>query len=450
MEGDGVAMASQHVVYKIGSEQMGQVAQVIDKALSGMKRGDEARITCQPSYAYGTGEGKYAGKVATVFVALEEIFEVHDVSLGALDQTVLRKRIKEGDEGTDKVHSGSRVKLELKSVLAKGEMLFSGSWELSFTAGEGEMCDAVEGCVLGMRLKDEAIIRCMSPEACAGGLMELPAGIEKPVMIHIVVLGFSKVKEKWDLASSERVESGAARKELATCLFKAGRIRLAAHHYEAVADLFLKLEFFKAEEKPRAAELRRMANLNRAMCLLKTGGSMMLVKDLCTGVLSEDALNPKALFRRAKARLALKEYAEAVSDLQHLLEVEPGSAEGKQLLREATRLLKQNDQKDSRVFAKMCAGLGQLPEPVTNPDAGKVTMPNLEEEYAKFSQQAGVSAPARLVKASGPVVEEVLPEPEQAESTQVDGDTGGPPSVGQQAFAPPDRPAKQPEEGRLG
>ena len=50
------------------------------------------------------------------------------------------------------------------------------------------------------------------------------------------------------------------------------------------------------------------------------------------------------------------------------------------LLREATRLLKQNDQKDSRVFAKMCAGLGQLPEPVTNPDAGKVTMPNLEEE----------------------------------------------------------------------
>merc|ERR1719265_2676886 len=101
VEGCGVAMSGQSVVYKVGSERMGRIAKVLDKVLSTMKRGDEAFVRCQPEYAYGDGEGKYANKVAMISVALEEVYEVYDMSLGCRDKTVLRKRIKEGP-GTHK------------------------------------------------------------------------------------------------------------------------------------------------------------------------------------------------------------------------------------------------------------------------------------------------------------------------------------------------------------
>mmetsp|Transcript_178760 Transcript_178760/g.567238 ORF Transcript_178760/g.567238 Transcript_178760/m.567238 type:complete len:594 (-) Transcript_178760:358-2139(-) len=397
----GVAMANQHVVYKLGSEQMGLIARVMDKALVSMKRGEEVMITCQPNFAFGSGEGKYAGKVARISLVLEEIFEVYDMSVGDRDKTLLRKRIKEG-EGDDKIHDTASVKLLVKSVSANGEKVLQDSRELVFTAGDGEVCDAIDGSVIGMRRGDEAMLRCESVEACTGGLLDLPSSMETPIMIHVAVLSFGTAKEKWDLSSAERIQRGRARKEIAASLFKAGRIRFAAHHYEAIADLFVKLEFFSVEEQKEAAELRRVANLNRAMCLLKMG-KLDIVKDLCTSVLKEDASNPKALFRRAKAQIGLREYPEAISDLERLLEVEPASTEGRTLLRETKRLRKQSDSKDSFTFAKMVSGLGDMPERTDRMEDDLVVMPNIDEEFEKLARQHGL--PIRAKKAEEAVAQ---------------------------------------------
>merc|ERR1712218_752426 len=143
-------------------------------------------------------------------------------------------------------------------------------------------------------------------------------------------------------------------------------------------------------DSKEATELRRVANLNRAMCMLKLG-SMSTVKELCSLVLREDTANAKALFRRAKAHVCLKEYDEAIPDLQRLLEVEPNSKEGRTLLQEAKQSRKQRDQQQSGAFARMCAGLGQLPERVGRTDDDPVVMPNLEEEYAKIAAKHGIS-----------------------------------------------------------
>merc|ERR1712070_410964 len=107
----------------------------------------------------------------------------------------------------------------------------------------------------------------------AGGLLGLPEGLEPPIMIHIELLSFERVPEKWDLNSSQRLERARDRKAVATELFKRGRIRLACQHYENIAGFFTALDFFKAgDEQKQALELRRVAKLNRAMCMLKLGG----------------------------------------------------------------------------------------------------------------------------------------------------------------------------------
>jgi len=386
VDGSGVAMASQHAMYKMGSQQFGTMGKVVDRTLSTMKRGDECLITCQPEY--GFGEGDYVGKVVNVQLTLEQIYEVHDVSFGEKDKAVLRKRIKEGD-GEDRIHDTAKVKVKALSATANGEKVLFEPREVSFVAGDGEVCDALEGSVIDMKEGEEAILRCDSSEAVAGGLLGLRNGLEPPIMIHIAVLSFERVPEKWDLDPAGRLERGRQRKEVATELYKRGRIRLACHHYELIADLFVAPDFFKAEQLKDALELRRVAQLNKAMCMLKFG-NMKSVKELCTLVLKEDTANPKALFRRAKAMVALREYSEAILDLQRLLEVEPASNDGKALLREAKRLRKQNDEHQSKTFAKMCAGLGEMPERLDRRDDDLVVMPDLEQEYAKIAQKHNI------------------------------------------------------------
>mmetsp|Transcript_7640 Transcript_7640/g.15958 ORF Transcript_7640/g.15958 Transcript_7640/m.15958 type:complete len:588 (+) Transcript_7640:81-1844(+) len=415
VEDYGVAIASEHFVYRIGSEQMGQLAKVIDRALSSMKRGDEVLLTCQPSYAFGQ-QGKYAGKAATISLTLEEIYEVHDTSLGELDKTVLRKRIKEGT-GNVRIHDTARVKLQVKSVTANSEKVLAEKREFSFVVGNGEVCDALEGSVLSLREGEEAILKCVAPEACSGGLLGLPEGLEVPVMIDIVVVSFEKALEKWDLDSSDRIKRGRERKEVAAELFKRGRTRLAAHHYEAIAGLYQSIGFFKAEEQKDALDLRRVSLLNRAMCMLKMG-NMKSAKSLCTEVLKEDAANPKALFRRAKASVALREYPEAIVDLNRLLEVEPSSADGRSLLREAKRLQKREDGKESVTFARMCAGLGQLPERSDRREDDVVVMPDLEQEYAKIAQKHGLPMPSVAAGPATAVAEAEAEEDPEAMATE--------------------------------
>uniref|UniRef100_A0A7S1QGR4 Peptidylprolyl isomerase n=1 Tax=Alexandrium catenella TaxID=2925 RepID=A0A7S1QGR4_ALECA len=402
----------------------------IDKALLSMKRGDEAVLTCNPSY--GFSQGSYAGKVVEVLLILEEIFEVHDMSLAEKDKAVLRKRIKEGD-GDVRVHDTAKVKVRVNSATANGEKVIKEPKEFSFTAGDGDVCDAIEGSVLEMRATEEAILRCECSEAVAGGLLGLPDGLEVPVMIHLVVLAVEKVPEKWDLDGEARIARGRARRELAADLFKQGRIRLACHHYELIADLYAALDFFKAEERLVASDLRRIAQLNRAMCMLKFG-NMPLVKELCTKVLKEDNSNPKALFRRAKASVALREFPEAIEDLERLLEVEPSSGEGRSLLREARRLRKQSDTHCSKTYAKMCQGLGQLPERDDRRDDDVVVMPDLEKEYSQIAQKHGIVLPKRAARppqepqqdasaageaAAGEAAPEAAPEAEAAPAAAV-------------------------------
>lgn len=373
VDGDVIA-GSRHAVYHLGTGALARLSEVIDKALMTMKRGDEATLTCLPRYAFGS-EGRYANKTAKITLILEEIFEVLDVTFGEKDRTIMKKRVKEG-EGTKKAHDTATVTLRVTSVSAAGEPV-GGPFprEITFAAGDGEVCDALECAVIEMRKGEEALLRCSQGDWCSDGRLGLPDKLQPPVMIQMAMVDFNHVPERWDMDDKARIERCLARKEVAAGLFKKGRLRLAAHHYTLITLFFAQAETFTSVEDQKAGrELRRTAQVNKAMCALKFCNWTEAV-ELCTSALKEDPCHAKALYRRATAQLQLKEYASALSDCHRLLEVEP-STEGRQLLQRAQKLKKEFDRKQAPVFSRMCEALGTLPERTNTTEQKLVSMPD--------------------------------------------------------------------------
>eukprot|EP00434_Breviolum_minutum_P002623 symbB.v1.2.002316.t1/scaffold123.1/size315817/1 len=144
-EGKETLSSGHEAVYKIGApNQLGQLAQIIDRSLLSMKLKEEVLVICRPGY---------------------EIFQVHDVSLGKHDGTVLRKRLKEGS-GPHRLHDTGKVQVRVWTVTSNSEKVSSRPFDLTFVAGEGEACDALEGAVLGLKAGDELMLRVMDPATC--------------------------------------------------------------------------------------------------------------------------------------------------------------------------------------------------------------------------------------------------------------------------------------------
>ncbi|KAH0539309.1 RNA polymerase II-associated protein 3 [Cotesia glomerata] len=81
---------------------------------------------------------------------------------------------------------------------------------------------------------------------------------------------------------------------------------------------------------------------NRALCHLKMDNLYSAESD-CTAALQHDEHYVKAYHRRATARMALKQYKEAISDLEKLLTLEKDNKEVKKMLETARKYLNKSD-----------------------------------------------------------------------------------------------------------
>jgi len=392
-----VVGASRHSVYNMGQGALGRLSEVLDRALLTMHRGDEAVLVCKPQYAFGGSvtNGRYANRPAKVTLILEEIFEVLDVSLAG-SGALLKKRIREG-VGKDTVHDSAKVSVRVKSVTANGDVPEGLVLPqlVEFTAGNGEVSDALEASVLHMHMGEEALIRCSQPEDARGGLPWLPEALQAPVLIRVEMINFEKVDDRWDMQARQRIEHCRRRKEVASDLYKRNRWKLAAHHYGLISTFFEAVHSFKdAEDEKEGCVLRRLAWLNKAMCMLKLKNWGAAV-ELCNSVLLEEPENLKALFRRATAMSELRDYAGAEVDLCKLIDLEPTSVEGKRLLVEVRKLKKVVDKKQSPLFSRMCNALGEMPERETS-NNHLVTMPDFLRTGYKLPPAPEVAFPEIL------------------------------------------------------
>eukprot|EP00746_Dinoflagellata_sp_MGD_P085706 gnl/MRDRNA2_/MRDRNA2_33912_c0_seq1.p1 gnl/MRDRNA2_/MRDRNA2_33912_c0~~gnl/MRDRNA2_/MRDRNA2_33912_c0_seq1.p1 ORF type:complete len:561 (+),score=158.97 gnl/MRDRNA2_/MRDRNA2_33912_c0_seq1:75-1757(+) len=347
----------QDLAYLLGTQAAGPLSKAMDKALLTMTRGEACKLTCKSRYLYDDGED------GVVDLTLHEIFETKDVSW-AKDESVMKKRVKEG-EGKDTPRDSAKVKITLQDVTAAGtSVLKDGQRTLEFVLGNGEYCDIFECACAEMKQSEEAYVICNCPELAVDEKLGLPAGMEMPIVARLTMDDFERVTRKEDMIEDEKMAFAADRKEVATNLFKAGRIRLACQRYDGLVLFFGAMTSFKPEGRKKEAEaMKRICRLNKAACCLKLGDPRS-AKFSCTEVLKDEKYNIKALFRRAQANVDLKDFEAAITDLKLLLEQEGEStnAEAKRLLVVAQKRQKEEDKKQKGMYSNMCNALGKMPQ----------------------------------------------------------------------------------------
>jgi FK506-binding protein 4/5 len=340
--------------YTLGSGVLGPIEKAVDKALTGMKKGEEASLACTSEYAGPDGE--------KIDLTLVQLYETKDVSF-AKNKSLMKKQIVEG-EGYDTPKDAAKVKL-MVSDATNGTQQLSGfiAKALEFTVGNGEVCDALECAVAEMKLKEKAVLSCFDTLTSKEDKLGLKDVSCDKVVFTLELIEFEKAKDTWDMSEDEKIEFATARKDVGSALFKSARWRMALGRYKKIIDLFNYLDGIKDEaKKAKAKELKKLCELNSAACNLKLQEFSDAQKN-CDNVLKEETSNVKALFRRAQAHLGNKNYVVSMADLKKLIEIDPQNREARALMKEAQAGQKEEDKKSKGLFAKMCQGLGKGPIP---------------------------------------------------------------------------------------
>jgi len=298
-----------------------------------------------------------------VTLTLKEIFDTKDVS-ATKDGSMMKKQIKEG-EGYDNPKDAAKVTLSVESA-TDGVKALPGFTPkvLEFTAGNGDVCDALEYAVGEMKKGERAVFTVTVPKLMAEAQLGLKDIAADKVVLELELKDFEKGKDTWSMSEEEKVEFGLARKDVATNLFKSSRFAMALGRYKKVADLFNYIDNFKEDNKVKAKELKKVCELNKAACYLKLEDWAEARKS-CVAVLKDDGQNVKAIFRKAQADLHLKNYLDCMQDCKRVVELDAQNKDARLLLKKAQAGQKEEDKKSKGLFANMCKALGKgpIPEP---------------------------------------------------------------------------------------
>merc|ERR1719162_741396 len=353
-----VILSKQDLEYVLGSGTLGVCQSVCDKALAGMKRGEESSVKCSKEYADGLEGG------ATVQIMLKEMFKTDDVSPHK-DKTMIKKQVKDG-EGYDKPKDGAKGKLSVETATNGSTAIPCFTPKvLEFIAGNGEVCDALEFAVAEMKKGERAIVTVKTPSLAAEAQLGLKDMSADKVVFSLELQDYEKAKETYDMSEEEKVEFAVARKDVGANLFKAGRSSMALQRYKRVVDCFSYIDGIKDENnKNKAKELKKACELNKAACYLKLE-DYIEAKKACEAVLKDEASNVKAIYRRAQAYLALKEFPECMRDCKKVVELDAQNRDARSLIKQAQAGQKEEDKKSKGLFANMCKALGKgpIPEP---------------------------------------------------------------------------------------
>lgn len=328
------------------------------RVLTDLREGQRCLVRIFPDLAFG-GQGLPELGVppnATLEYDVEvlKIMKLEDISLDN-GGGVVKKTIREG-EGYDRPTEGAKVTLRLEVREHSSGAVLLEEQEVTFEAGSGRFCSAIDETVLVMKKGEACEVHCTDSAAFADAELGLKPSAN-PIVFSLELVDFEKI-DLYTLQEAERVAHCSRRKEFGSKFFQGGESRRALKRYQHVTSALAYLDHWKdASAKADATALRRLCHLNAAACWLKL--EVWREAEVASGnVLAEEPDNVKALFRRGRALQELGEYREAERYVRKALGLEKENKEAARLLVKLRQLVKSEADQQKEMFSRMARGIG--------------------------------------------------------------------------------------------
>jgi len=195
--------------------------------------------------------------------------------------------------------------------------------------GESELSEVLDACLESMRAGDAAKFDV----SLTKDLDEVKQGFGFSFDVELV--GVTDARELFERDCNETLDLVRCLKEKGSTAFKASKVHLAASFYSRALKVVIASTVNECgkEQKEKMSELKKTLHLNLALCQLTRQRYVEAVSN-CSRVLQADENSLKALYRRSKANLQLKDLQTARKDCEVLLEMQPDDKKFRQLQRE--------------------------------------------------------------------------------------------------------------------
>lgn len=331
----------------------GSVIKAWDLGVATMKKGELARLTCKPDYAYGNnGSPPKIGPDATLIFEVE-LFEWkrEDISPNK-DEGILRRIVKNG-EGRKTPNEGATVNVH---YIGYHENQKFEEREVTFVVGEGMAEGVIDGLDMAMKKmnENETSILEIAPKYAYG--KEGNSAFNIPPNAHlkynVTLKSFQKGKETWEMDADEKLQQAEIAKEKGTKYFKEEKYTLATKQYKKIINYLDTESSLEGQEEEKRKSLLLAAHLNMSLCYLKAGEPIRAIQ-ASDKALELDEKNVKGLFRRGQAKLKVNEYEEALKDFNTLLKYDADNKAAKNHIILCTKKMKEYKVKEKQLYANI-------------------------------------------------------------------------------------------------
>jgi len=278
------------------------------------------------------------------------------------DGSIQKKVIKEGSGDSPKAES--KISIKLTGMLEDGT-IFEPTKIIDTIVGRGEIGHGLnvlyKSLIRGIKdmKKEEKCLLILKPAVAWGsvGCPEKKVPPNATVKFEIELTELAREKESWEMSNPEKLAAAKARREQGNILFKEGKIKRAIKRYKNAIDCIQYDDKFNDSEKVESKILKVPCYLNIAASNIKLQDNKAAIEN-CNKALDIDNANLKALYRRALAKIELKDYDLALTDLKRAQELDPSNAEINREIARVNKFLADQEKKDKILYGRMFQALG--------------------------------------------------------------------------------------------
>jgi FK506-binding protein 4/5 len=168
----------------------------------------------------------------------------------------------------------------------------------------------------------------------------------------IKLKNFESTGDLWNLDGVQKIEQAKMFKDKGTSYFKRNKYNYAIKMYQKIIDVTYDTYDYKEDLLDIRNELLLSANLNLALCFLKTQ-QYLEARDCCNKALELDPRNEKAFFRRGWVHLGLVAPELAAKDFQEVIKIEPKNTAAEKQIVICNNIIKKQLVKEKKLYANM-------------------------------------------------------------------------------------------------